>query len=615
MKIHVKGVKINMNKILCKSNNLQNSFSLFSPLQVQTFSFLLEFLHEKLDIFADNIVFVSKMPAFRYLSVVGFPALFGFFSNEDLCLTAAKFYIKVSKLLQPDLFKEFVSPFFATDVVSVFSDIVFKNFFMKNTMKRLITKDQTRKIFSICEKNLKFLPETHLMLIRHLLKTWGKNQTWQLIASAILIPQLKIQILEFPYARARDIVIFQEKLIETIERTAKDSNICDISPASIAQSMSSGIPSPVHEGEPFSQATILTLFDLRILLSLPVIFPAHLQCVNELLSDDENQAIPFFAKFFIEKIIPLQEIPLFFPPKERRITESDPELSRKWSKIRSQLQDPVNFLIFFNVNENMNFPNALAKVAFKGERGKDLVKFGIEKEIERYEKACECFEKMLTYRIILDSMYIWKARSLKYTGIISRIIAFKNYMSRKGELPSVADTNFWINVLFLSDREHQYTAPYQQQLLEQEKAFYKLIDSLKVKFITGLGPLSDSANLCVLKLSALMSLVNESSTLYDRYVVITSFMEKAFELSTGMLNHKSRSESTTLVIHYFIVIYDAIWMYRTAVFMQKFLFGSQNAVICPFEVLEQWNHFFTAFLNLISTDEKLLSDFTQISIS
>jgi hypothetical protein len=304
---------------------------------------------------------------------------------------------------------------------------------------------------------------------------------------------------------------------------------------------------------------------------------------------------------------------LFFPAKECEIAKSDPELGRKWTKIRSQLQDPVNFLLSYG--ENMLFPNALTKVAFKGEKGKDLVKFGTRTEIERYQKASKYFEKMLTYRIIIDSLYISEQYSLNYIGMISRNIAYKSHIKKKKELLSVASTNFWAYVLFLGEKEHQYTAPYTKQLTEQERAFQVLINASKKKFAERLRVFSPTATNYMCKISGLISLVNESSTLYDRYVTITSFMDMAFELAKGLFNLENSPGNINLVINFFIVIYDAIWVYRTVVFMQKFLFGSQNAVICPFTTLEQWNHFFTAILKLISKDKKLLADFTQISMS
>ena len=616
VKFTAKGFRTCQSQMLHSSEAPKDSFSMFgvSLLQVQTFSFLLEFLHGNLCEFANNILFISKMPAFSYLAAVGFPALFGFFSNEDLCESAANFYIQASNVLVTEVFSELVAPFFSTDIVFNFSKIVFNDFFWENYIKQAPLETLALKLFTVSEKSLKFLPETHLKLIRCILRKWGKDETWMILVQTLIIPQFRLNCLTSPYARAQAEFVDFEKLAHEIEKCAKEGNTCNISMKSISHSVAAGIPTPPHEGEPFSQTTILTLFDIRALLSLPIIFPAHLQCINELdVSAEVGQFVPFFVKFFIDRIVPIPEFPLFFAPKEAESVINDPELGRKWTKIRSELSDPVGFLL--SSNDNMIYPNARTRLAFSGERGKDLINFGIEKEIERYEKASFYFEKLLTYGIIIDSLSVCEENSASYISAIAKAATYNFRMHGKGEVLNIIETNFWNALILLSEHEQQYIEPFIQQLVGQENVFKELLDTLKLKFTSGLGTFSSSATLYMWKLSGLLNVVNESSSLFDRYTVISTFMERADELSMGISNLESRLDRVALVLHFFVVIYDARWMYRTAVLLQKYIFGSQNAAFCPFALSEQWSHFFTAFLNLISFNEKLLADFTQISVS
>ena len=623
--------------ILSKEAEIKDPYLIFSPLQVQTFSYLLEFLHDNLNELLKNIGRLTELLSFKYLSWVGIPAIFGFFSNSDHCYNASNFYIKASLSLNPNDFTELCSVFFSIDCVNTFSKLLFEHIFVHKYLKNQSIEELEENIFDYSAKLLIYLPETHLSIIRQIQTKWDKNEVWRFLVFALILPQFKIQYLTSPYSHKKIKNKFNIKaFVDKINSTTNENKIkIYINEELISHSLLELPPQTIKVGELFSQKTILTLFDVKAFFTLPIIFPAHLQCISDfILNTKVDQTVPFYVKYFIDRSVPEDSIFLFpqlssnimsFSKSEefdmKDTNDKERELSRRWALLKKELSDPVAFLLNIDTNKDeISHHNRYIK-AFQGEDGKELKQTAVNKEIERFEKAQYHFEKLLLYKQNFDIVSQWDQRTNEYLNMVSHYFALTLIKENKPEPVRAGTVVFWKYIILLSMHEKELCADYSKQLKKLEKSFKKLLQSLKNEFTNGLSiKIPISLKYFLYDLTGLLSILNNEASMFDRYCIISSFISKANQFAPSLVSGDQddegcKFEKISYLLHFCIVIYDAIWVLRAAVFFNKHVFGSKHSQICPFDEAENWNQFFTSLLNLLSRDPELLKNFTSLVTS
>ena len=267
------------------------------------------------------------------------------------------------------------------------------------------------------------------------------------------------------------------------------------------------------------------------------------------------------------------------------------------------------------MDKNNKFPNKHVLMAFSGDDGEELWNFAVQSEIEKLEKAAFYFEKLISDRILADSILIREERASEYLNLVSLAASINPTFQTNPVTPQVGTLVFWKYLQKLSVHEKELIAPYLNDVTALDLRFQNLLYQMKNNFSNGMNLRTKSLENFVWYMTDLLTLINKNSTIFDLYIILSAFMTKIEILVQSFPEdeEKSKLDKISFILHFCTVVYDAKWLLKTAVFLQRHMFGSKKCYICPYWAAEQWNQFFTAFLNLISNDPVLLKSFTLLS--
>ncbi|EAY14860.1 hypothetical protein TVAG_411260 [Trichomonas vaginalis G3] len=578
-------------------------FNVFSSLQVQTFSYLLEYLWDSQENIVKNMKLISTLPNFKYLCNIGFPIIFGFFTNQYLCDKAADFYISASKNINVDNKISLFRVFFSLDHIQGFSNSLFRESIWNYYPNFPGTGFLVDKIMVTSQYFLGLLPEPHLRILRSFYDEEDQILLWTILIFDLIAPQIQLQYYSSPLCilKCKDLDI--DEIVEGLHIRAKTGAVvCKITPQDLEQSQNSLCPIYVKDGTGATIKTILTLFDVHELLNMPLMFPAHLQCVS-----DVNQKIlvdshfAFFTKFMVDTEEKGHFPPIFF--KEHQFTNNINQYTKIWSTMKKEIADPVEFLLGYQRNSKYS-------VVFSNGKNQELKDNAIQMETERLLVQGSNFERLMEMMMIRDIMFSWKNRAASYLNLFSRGQAFIDSDIPKTikevlNTPASGELRFWKFIKYLSLAEAVAFSNIQSDIEKIETIFSKLIYHNRS---VQMDPPNNSTHSIFLSLSFTLTSIKKENSFFERVVVMQHLFETIENLAD--VNDTDKKEQLTI---FFIAVFDVKWILRTAIYMNSTVFNGSFEDLIPQPFHHQWSQFVPSLLSMITEDRELLAKFMSMS--
>ena len=241
----------------------------------------------------------------RDLITISLPALFSFFSTCETSGLAFNFYSALSSILSTETFSTFVYPFLNAPSIHHFSNHIFQELFTRIYVKKVSPHQFIQTLLDLTVESFSYLSPHHMALLRILKIQTSEQNVWYIIIKCILIPQLKIYSVLSPFCHCS---LLLHKISTYIEILNELCQIC-LSPNSKKnnQKIRSNIKIPnlnleqhnslyeipetyIAFGETFTSTLILTLNDVRILVSLEMETTHYMEKLKQFC---ERQSDPF----------------------------------------------------------------------------------------------------------------------------------------------------------------------------------------------------------------------------------------------------------------------------------------------------------------------------------
>lgn len=549
-----------------EESDITDPFTMFSPLETQSFSFLLEFVYGSLNKIAESFHGIARLSIFPHIAFNVVPSLFGHFSNEYFCQKASLFYTQLLSVINVEQFQQVVALFFNIPSILPFTKSIFNLIFLKNYQRRIPVDSYGRAIMQSIKPNLHLLPETHIQILREMIKKWSQSDIYKFIINIILIPQIKI----LKVYHCIDIHFSISILNDVLQRLDVPSPIT-LNDLSIAQ----GVLFPNHGN---NIKLIITLYEIRGVLFLPLIYPAHLQNIIDLLNKPNLQInVPFLVKLQVP--IPRNPSPkLFF--EEVDVCQS-PKI---WEQMKKSLPNPIEYLL----NEKSQYKEAIVYEIYQ------LRKQGLQ------------FEQLLS-KFQLSS------------DLKSSIVKLDDYYNKLSLYSTVAfgKSGFWKSLLELSEAENQFKISSREPLIQCECLFGKLIENMRNK---GFERLNRTVRRKLTSTTSILIGIEHDAPLLHRFMALTEFLQ---DIESAAICIAGSPESPWVILdsegkamRAVITAANPLWIISTTSFLQKHGFGDHNFCdACPEILLERWRRFTISFLNMLSEDPTLLSLYTPIAFT
>lgn len=582
----------------------RDPFEVFSPLQVQTFSYLLEFLWDQREEIVKKIKLISTQANFQYISLVCFPIIFGYFSNEYLCERAADFYIKACEYIAlPEIIK-LVKIFFSLDHVYSFSDQLFRETIWRFYPNFPDIEFIADKILLHSIKLLRLLPEAHLRFLRHFYTEGNQQNLWQVIISVLLCPQIHLQFYSSPLSILKLSTFNIDELVEVLLQKGEKEILIPIKLENMQNSLNNTAPFYIKDGAGAALRSVLTVFDVHELMTLPLMFPAHMHCVSDV--NAKIQVDPHFAfvsRFFIDYNLEDHLPPLFFDyfiPKK----PAD-ELTKIWNLIRNEIPDPIDFLL--NDRKILGkFSNLHANT--------ELINTALEIETERLEFQGSNFERILEMMQLRNLIYGWKIRGAHYLRFFSRGLAFADQniprnLQEAIDGVAVGESRFWRVIQYFSSAELFAFSNINIDISKMESRFKNLIERERT---SGVEIPQLAAHNLISKISFLVTSVDPRSSFLQR-VVVLNFVLDAIQQLTNCIKSTDITERKNLFTVFIISIFDITWILKTSIYLHSTLFNGPISWVVPDEFHQNWGQFIPSLLSMLTKDKELLSKFLLLS--
>jgi len=607
----------------------EDPFALFSPQEIQSISYLIEFFYSNLDVFAKAISLFVNSQYYPYISSVLLPSLFNYYTTEEAAVFASSFYVFASYEMAALPFTLFSGPFMASSMVFCFADRLFCSVFSANENETPTCDELCLRIINFASKSLHLLPEPQLNLIRHLIQTWSLKDVWLYLIHALLIPQIRIRVITSPINYSNLKTIKLDDIDKNLNYMSVNGKItCMISNVDQSSLITSIPKTFIKNGMSFHLRMTLSIFDIRTLFLIPLIFPAHLQSLCDFIKETDIPLTTVFSLRVFMSNPRLQKLPspLVFGIPRLTYTKNQ-ELGSMWERLNERSQryqwDTVKTLTKKERTGDSLFDSVVSS-SYLGE----LVSYGICLETEKLYKNAIDFEDLMTKCLERDCFSNWKTICKTYLDLVSAASVYnENPKIEKTNSQKILNTIYenvyswpdlgysrmWLALLYFNSAESIIISAEKAFIKNLENRFQKLLDKLKDEYTSGIHWTSKTLENKMWKLSGIILKVDSASSFLSRYISLFSFVEGIERLASA-LPGTNISEKVRYLIHFCIVVYDARWTLKTALFLQAVAFGDERFTsICSEAVQEMWKRFTVTFFHLISKDNSLLNDYANLA--
>ena len=121
------------------------------------------------------------------------------FSSTDSLEQAAIFYIAIGSQTSFDNYMQLLKPFFGCSWVSVFSEIAIFRALQTFYLKTPSVDSIICQVLDSCSKNLKYLPQQHLLILSFVNNHWGAKKTYEFLVKVLIWPQLRLRTHTTPF--------------------------------------------------------------------------------------------------------------------------------------------------------------------------------------------------------------------------------------------------------------------------------------------------------------------------------------------------------------------------------------------------------------------------------
>jgi hypothetical protein len=164
----------------------------------QNTAFVVTFLMDNPDVFAESILSQSASPDFDYLVCSCLPSIFCYFCTDETLSQAFQFYSKIAELADPNLCIRIFTPFFNSPPTFRFLEHALDRFFRTFLYNHLVSpaKDYASEVamhgsflLDCFVRSISLLPDQHLQLLRIIWnKPWRSDQFANLFLVRFLWP-------------------------------------------------------------------------------------------------------------------------------------------------------------------------------------------------------------------------------------------------------------------------------------------------------------------------------------------------------------------------------------------------------------------------------------------
>ncbi|EAX91877.1 hypothetical protein TVAG_324250 [Trichomonas vaginalis G3] len=199
----------------------------------QNCSFLLGFIMDRPDLFASIIPKVAKNAEFPYIVQCIIPAIYGFFTSDELLDFATCFYRKVIEVCKPAVSIKLLEPLFISSVTYRYRESVLTSFFKQFiTMLHQTSKDSISSVYpiqaeiliNILISNSQFLPHQIHEIWQYTTDVkWGYDNQFNLFFNCFFFPVannfIQTKGLSDHFSKVQNAIIGQRSLIRKLFKT------------------------------------------------------------------------------------------------------------------------------------------------------------------------------------------------------------------------------------------------------------------------------------------------------------------------------------------------------------------------------------------------------------
>ena len=612
----------------------QEALRIFAPLEVQSISALINYLLTKPSVLAEAIVKVNHQTLdFWHLINITIPTVFSFFSSREVSGLAYNFYLSLSTIVPFNVYIGYVYPFFNTSALAPFSEVVFREFFWSNYLSVPAPLALAQKLIDIALNRIKFLPETHLGLLRVLSLTVTPEQIWTLLIADVLIPHLSFEQNVTPF------LYTNEKLKSSLDGAVKILNKqvngkggeLVLAPLNLKGSMVEVPDSFLPFGQAFYVDLIMTPLDIRNLVALGFDLPHHWKRLTYMANNPNlDRCAPFRVRVFprLPKVPSCPQRPLIFHDLGDYKMPQSGVNAQLWSEVEKAASDlrvtPFDLL----QKKPIRTGNHMLDLKLEATNLAELTHFGLQSTVAILTETASLFEQLMEHQMALSNLLKWEQVARDCIMTVSYEVAkrlgdtfckrrpeklFSTIWETIDELEGPLQVKYWSVMMILDRIEPVALRPHLKDIKGLEKRFLNMRENKENRIREGPTFESRAMSRCMWEAGGILSFANVSRNLLARCMILSIYLEEIQKLIVAAGWEDSR-EAIDNIIHFSLATSESTWVLRTVIFLQGTLYSDQRLVtFLTSQQAETWKKFTVAFIQFLSDDVDLLTAYGNLS--
>ena len=606
---------------------------IFEPLEVQGITILLKQILSNTPKFVEKILEKEKSPDFFISALFTIPAVFSFFSTKEANGFAFSFYVELSRRASFDTFLLLVSPFFNSSISHVYSNLLFNKIFWKNFERGTNEFTFCQELINQAATIFKYLPEQMCVLLRMLLLQWKKDLVWKLLVRGFLFPQYILYSLISPYSY-NQLVNLNKSKVKAVLYTIGDKSCKLVLPDLNFNDSFTEIPETfIPYKSSFYVDTILTITDIKNLISLGVEVPHHTERLKKRIESIKVDLLsPFTIHVFPKMLVPpqMQYRTLFnFPSFNIESQQEDSSMMQLWSAFEIAAENihksPFEILEIRPIRTGVSI---LDNQLSNSNKVESLHKFGLELKNKSLSTSADILEKLLMHKMSESQLYDWNKTCASYQAAISvqiaslimqkynlKVDAIKNnFWSYINNLCyGSKEIGIWVALIMLDKIEASITKSRQKELTKIEKRYKNLliIKNREINYAPKLPSIVLKTHMY--ETIGTLQFANNDTQLSVKYILLFSFMEE-IELLVAAAGFDDSLEKVKEILCFSFAEGRHTWIIRAMVILSGVLINNPNStqIFTP-EMLDKWRRFSAAFIQFISSDIKLVTEYGTLT--